>query len=213
MYSIFMVLENLVGSSLDLRVPEKTDFTLAGLSGKVVEISGWEHPAGLSLAASFIQECQGKGGLAAWISPRCGNRGTLFFPPDFEDRGIDCNSLPILWTASAADGFSIADRLLRSRAFDMLVVDLTGVRQPRPAGGLGRLHRGARDSGCLVLCLTRRRPGESSLDPMVFVHLHGFSQAAEPEGFFDVSITVQKDKNHAPGRIFRRRYGSPVGLP
>lgn len=205
-----MTLEESVGPSLRLTAPQKRSFNLAGLSGQVVEFSGWEHPACISLAADLIRECQEGGEVCAWISPRSDEGGSLFFPPDFARSGIDCNQLPILWAHSAADGFSIAEKLMRSRGFGMLVIDLTGVRFPK-SRGLGRLHRIARDSGCLMLCLTRRPPGHPSLDPMIFVHAHGASIAAEA-GSWEVTVQIQKDKHHAPGSGVRRRYESPAGL-
>lgn len=208
-----MTLEEIVGPSHRLTSPGSRNLSLAGLSGQVVEFSGWENPAGMSLAASLLRECQEQGGIGAWISSRGDDGGTLFFPPDFESGGVDCSSLPVLWAASAPDAFSIAEKLMRSRGFGMLVLDLTGIRRPRPSGGLGRLYRAARDSQCLALCLTRRRPGDASLDPMVFVHAQAAFLAAEEGGTCDVSLTVQKDKHHAPGRTLRRRYGSPAGLP
>ena len=208
-----MTLEETVGPSHRLTPPGNRNFSLSGLAGQVVEFSGWDNPAGMSLAASLLRECQQQEGIGAWISSRGDDGGTLFFPPDFERSGVDCRRLPVLWAASAPDAFSIAEKLMRSRGFGMLVLDLTGLRHPRPAGGLGRLYRAARDSGCLALCLTRRRPGEASLDPMVFVHGQAAFLAAEEGGSYDVSLTVQKDKHHAPGRTLRRRYGSPAGLP
>ncbi len=212
MYSVSIVsIEDSVGPSKILSPPSERTFDLAGLSGQVVEFSGWNNPAGISLASSLIRECQSGGGLCAWISLRSDEGASLFFPPDFEKGGIDCSELPILWSDSAADGFSIAEKLMSSRGFGMIVIDLTGQR--RPGGrGLGRLHRAARVSGCLLLCLTRRPPGEPSLDPMVFVHAHGESVAAESGGY-EVTVHIQKDKNHAPGKDMRWRYESPAGLP
>ena len=59
------------------------------------------------------------------------------------------------WTA-----FGIAEKLLRSGGFGMLVLDLTESCRIR-ANTLGRIHNMAQRFGSLVLCLTRKPQGPS----------------------------------------------------
>ena len=205
-----MILEQYVGPSHKFTTSAPSSFDLAGLAGMVTEFSGWNQSACISLATPLIRECQAADKLCAWIVPEGTEGASLFFPPDFRDAGIDCAELPIIWSEDAMDSFGIAEKLLRSGGFGMLVLDLS--RNSRLRGqSLGRIHAVAQRSGSLVLCFTRKPRGRASLDPLVFFHLH---VAVEKKGAdtWEVFAHVLKDKRAVTGRSLRWVYEAPLGL-
>ena len=205
-----MTLEKYVGPSHKFTESAPRRFNLPGLSGMVVEFSGWNQSACISLSIPLIQECQLAGKICAWIVPCSVERASLFFPPDFAESGINCSEIPILWCKNAMDGFGIAEKLLRSGGFGMLVLDLTESRRIR-SNTMGRIHNMAQRFGSLVLCLTRKPQGEPSLDPMIFVHVHVEARKKNTD-VYEVMATIQKDKAQAPGKTMSWVYDAPPGL-
>lgn len=204
-----MLLEQFVGPSHKYSPKENRTFDLAGLTGKIVEFSGWNQSACLSLTIPLIQESQKSIKECAWILPSAKRGESLFFPPDFQSAGIDCSRIPIIRSTSVVDSFGIAEKLIRSGGFSLVVLDLTEGKRVR-GSTVGRISSMAQKYQSLVLCLTRNPPGHPSLDPMVFIHVH--VDACLKNGIYQVRASVQKDKTQAPGLQRTWKYETPIGL-
>lgn len=204
-----MLLEQLVGPSHKYSPVKPRTFDLAGLTGKVVEFSGWNQSACLSLTIPLIIESQKGVKECAWILPASKRGESLFFPPDFNSAGIDCSRIPIIRSANVVDSFSIAEKLIRSGGFALVVLDLTEGKRVR-ASTVGRISSVAQRYQSLLLCLTRNPPGQPSLDPMIFIHVH--VEAQLNGGRYQVKATVQKDKTQSPGLQMKWIYETPIGL-
>jgi recombination protein RecA len=205
-----MVLEQYVGPSHKFTQEPKRSFDLTGLAGKVVEFSGWNQSACLSLTIPLILECQSGNKECAWILPSSEHGGSLFFPPDFAEAGIACSRIPIVRSKNAQDSFAIAEKLVRSGGFGLVVLDLTEGKRVR-ASTIGRINSMTQRFKTLALCLTRNPPGHPSLDPMISIHIH-ISVFAAPGRNCTVKATVQKDKTQAPGLNMKWLYETPIGL-
>jgi len=71
---------------------EPSAWTLPGLAGRLVEISGAEDSAALTLALGLVRQAQLMGEPAAWITPVT----ETFFPPDAAAGGVDLAALAIV---------------------------------------------------------------------------------------------------------------------
>ena len=109
--------------------------------------------AALSLAAGLIREAQAQQGLAAWIA----GPGRIFFPPDFAASGVDLAALPVVRAPDAARAARVADTLLRSGSFALVVFD-GDARRCR--SGCRRVWRSWRCTHTALVTL--RSPGERS---------------------------------------------------
>ena len=124
-----------------------------------MEISSPADTAALTVCASLILEAQYRNEPAAWIAV-C---KSLFFPPDFAASGIDLKALPIIRVTEAAKAARMADTLLRSGGFGVIIIDLgdaaklTFPMQTRLAG-LARKHHTA------LLCITQTKERVATLE-------------------------------------------------
>ncbi|MCA1481730.1 hypothetical protein, partial [Bradyrhizobium sp. NBAIM08] len=85
-------------------------------AGRLVEISG---NAALTVAVGLLRKAQEGGEPAAWVT----RPDTCFFPPDVCESGVDLNGLAVV-RVDARRAPRAAERLLRSGAFAIVVLDL-----------------------------------------------------------------------------------------
>ncbi len=194
--------------------------------GFVIELTGGFDGAGTSLAVAAVASAQRHGGITAWLQPRHGP----LFPPDCAEAGVDLDALVVIHVPpanpsanpsasppasakrSAHDLPKAAELLLRSGAFDLLVLDLRQATTPRGAwlrgSWLGRLQALAREHRSRVLLLT------DAHTPMPFGT--GLSQrlCARRRRAGDAFVIEQelvRDKLHCPPPASPPRRG-PTGL-
>lgn len=150
-------------------------------AGTMVELSG-TAPGKLSTVARLVARAQAEGEPVAWVSQR---DGASFYPPDFARVGIDLAALVVVRVPApqraapdAASGaravqphrhgvLRAAEVLLRSGAFGLVVVDLSG---EVPRGELAwqtRLSGLVRAHDARLVLLTTSRSDEPSLGPLV----------------------------------------------
>ena len=103
-----------------LTQPAPAAWTLAALGGCLAELSGAGPAPALTLAFGLVREAQRRGEPAAWIS----RTESTFFPPDAAAGGVDLAALPVILLDDVRHRLRAADRLARSGAFGLLVVDL-----------------------------------------------------------------------------------------
>ncbi len=107
--------------------------------GRIVEIFGPEASGKTTLAQHIIAEAQKAGGYAAIIDAEHA------FDPSYAVRcGILADELFISQPGSGEEALEIADELLRSNAFDIIVIDSVAALTPRAEleGQMGDTHVG-----------------------------------------------------------------------
>lgn len=95
-------------------------WSLAELSGRVVELSGRGATALLTVAVGLVLEAQQKQEPVAWIS----HPAATVFPPDVAQHGVDLAALVFVRVEAAAAMLRAVDHLLRSGAFGLVILDL-----------------------------------------------------------------------------------------
>lgn len=190
----------------DLERPEhEARWELSTLKGKLSELSG-QSAAGVSVALRLIAQTQQGGEPAAWI----GSTSRLFYPPDAVGWGIDWEALPIIGLGDARQAARAADKLLRSGAFGLVIVDLP----PRafvPAPLLGRLMHLAETHNSALLFLTQKSPTEDSLSSLIALRAQA-SWASLNARRLRARLDIIKDKRRGPGHQHLEDYHGPLGL-
>src|SRR5689334_3058740 len=90
------------------------------LGGRLVELSAQGAVATLTCAVGLVLEAQVQAEPVAWIAIA----GTSFYPPDLADSGVDLAALVVVRAPELLAGVRAAERLLRSGAFGLVVLDL-----------------------------------------------------------------------------------------
>jgi recombination protein RecA len=206
---------------------------LAALRGRLTELVGGADSANVTLAGRLILQAQRAGEFAAWVA----THRDVFFPPDLAAAGVDLAALPVVWappapaavceTSSARDGTSAApaarrseevareaarsaERLLRSGAFGLIVVDLAR-DLTLGAAAQGRLLRLAEHYDAQVLILRRKREDGVYSGSLVTVRAESSCERIGP-GRFRATITNTKDKREGPGWTTSEEFDGPPGL-
>jgi len=179
---------------------------LDSFAGRLVEISGDESVASLSLVFRLVYEAQRRGEPVAWI----GRRECVFFPPDVVRAGIDLAALPVIWVPDALAAARTADRLARSGAFGLLVVDL-GSRPVLPLHAQARLAGLAGKHDTALLFLTEKGRERPSLGSLVSVRAHAARTRREGDRF-RCEAQVLKDKRRGPSWGHAEMCHGPDGL-
>ncbi len=205
------------------KAPQQTEghsgaWGLDALAGRFVELRGAAGAAALTMAARVLLQAQQAGEPVVWI----GNRSSLFFPPDFAAAGLDLQALPVVRAADGRELARMADTLLRSGAFAVVVLDLdermylTTAMQARLAG-LAKTHQ------CVLLGITRKRSLQrprwgdggrataSTLGSMVSLRGETSLQRADFDRF-TCRLHIIKDKLRGPGWHHTEVCRGPDGL-
>ncbi len=167
---------------------KEPQWTLEEMKGRLIEISEPYPIAALSFAFSLVQEVQTVGFNAAWI----GTSNSVFYPPDVEKNGIDLRNFPVLRMANTADMARAAVTLLRSSAFQLILLDL-GQNHSLPSGHLTQLNGLTRKHDACVLFLTTKQIANQSVGPLVSLHARVSRERIE-DGKFLCQINIHRDK-------------------
>jgi recombination protein RecA len=213
-------------------------FAVAELAGRLVELSGDGASAVLTLAMRLVSDAQEAGEPVAWLGsdgqlfypPDAAESGV-----DLESLLVVRIPAPLSAAASkrpapaagpapasvmaGARGTeaplgqrlaSAAERLLRSGAFGLVVLDLgkdAVLSQPMQSRllGLAQHHHAA------VLCLTQKAESSASLGSLVSLHAQAVRVWLGKERFA-CELRVHKDKRRGPVWSEREVYRGPMGL-
>ena len=107
--------------------------------GRVIEIYGPEASGKTTLALCIVAQTQKKGGIAAYIDAEHA------MDPEYATKlGVDIDNLLISQPDSGEQALEIADKLIRSGAVDVIVVDSVAALVPRAEieGEMGDSHVG-----------------------------------------------------------------------
>lgn len=195
---------------------------LGELAGRLVELSAPPDGASarLTAAVALVLEAQRQGEPVAWIAAEEGS----FYPPDLDASGVDLEALAVIRVATRAgsrgalrdktaarQALSAADRLLRSGAFGLVVLELGALRE-LPLAAQTRLAGLAQRHDSALLCLTSRGEEPGSLGSLISLHASA-TRRPTADGRFCCELTVLKDKRRGPGwRERAEGYRGPPGL-
>lgn len=191
--------------------PADPGWSLDALAGRLVEVSGASAPASLSAAALLVLEAQRRGEPAAWITAR----DSTFFPPDFDECGIDLTALPVIFTPSPTVSAKVADTLLRSGGYLLVVLDLGASSRKAwaelPMQAQTRLSGLAARHRSVLVGLTRKTREKPSLGSLFSLRSEGTRRRASFDRF-DWELKAIKDKQRGPGWSHREKCRGPDGL-
>jgi recombination protein RecA len=188
-------------------------WALDSLRGRLVELSARGASATLTAAVELVVEAQTQAEPVAWIAPTAGT----FYPPDVADSGVDLAALVVVRVRDAIASARVAERLLRSGAFGLVVMDLCSPRSSAsPASAelataiQGRLVTLAQTHDAAIVCITEKPSDSASLGSLVSLR----AEAMRLRDRDDISITVRalKDKRRGPGWVHSVRRRAPSGL-
>ena len=204
------------GASKPYADTRAASFCLEELSGRLVELSGDGASAVLSLAVGLVLDAQAAGEPVAWV----GSDDSGFYPPDLADSGVDLAALIVVRLATdvvcrtgqrRAHVLAVAaERLLRSGAFGLVLIDLgqdvelSQVLQSRLLG-LAQRHRAA------AVCLTEKSEETPSLGSLVSLRVQA-TRSWLGRDRFACEVRVRKDKRRGPVWSQREVYRGPLGL-
>jgi recombination protein RecA len=180
-------------------------FTLSHLTGRLVELSALGPSALLSAAVGLVIEAQVAGEPVAWISLR----ESTFYPPDFDESGVDLNALVVVLVPEVIAATRAAERLLRSGAFGLIVFDVCGDAQV-PTGHQGRLVSLAKQHDAAIVFLTQKTERQGSLGSLVSLRAEAIRERVD--GGYGLLVRALKDKRRGPGWTHRERLRPPAGL-
>ena len=184
---------------------QPAEWNLAGLSKRLVELSGAEDSASLTIAFGLVRQAQLLREPVAWIT----QKSHAFFPPDAARGGVDLNALAVVRTETLRQVARAADHIARSGAFGLIVVDLLAgtlkMAEQSRLLGLAKKHDTA------LLFLTKKRPEHPSLGSLISLRGQTSKQKTGPDTF-TCTLQVIKDKRRAPGWRHVEVCRGPAGL-
>jgi recombination protein RecA len=180
---------------------------LAALRGRLVELSARGASATLTAATELVIEAQREGEPVAWIM---GPQGS-FYPPDVADSGVDLAALVVVRTPALGLATRVAERLLRSSAFGLVIVDLSVDPVELPIAHQGRLVTLAQAHDAAVVCLTEKSAESASIGSLISLRAEALRMR---KGGSDLELTMRvlKDKRRGPGFTRTRKVRGPAGL-
>jgi recombination protein RecA len=185
----------------------------AELAGRLVEISGTGAAAALTCAVGLVLEAQREDEPAVWVT--LAQSG--FYPPDLADSGVDLAALVVVRVtngrATGATAARAADRLARSGAFGLIVIDLIELERVAhiPTPLLGRLVGLAQRHDTAIVCLTDKSAEAPSLGSIVSLRAEALRVTAGPARF-RCKLCVLKDKRRGPRWSHDEVVRGPDGL-
>ena len=175
------------------------------LAGRLVELSGVGAVATLTAAVGLVLEAQEQGEPVAWISLP----PSTFYPPDLADSGVDLDALVVVRAPESVAAVRAAERLLRSGAFGLIVLDL-GVDAEIPMAHQGRLVTLAQQHDAAVVCITEKATDAASIGSLISLRVEALRQRRD-DGFV-CAVRAVKDKRRGPGWTHLEVLRAPAGL-
>jgi len=199
------------------------------LVGRLVELSG---QSALSAAMGAVLSAQQQGEPVAWVSAG----GPLFYPPDVAEGGIDLAALIVVRVRGSAAAARAGDKLLRSGAFGLVVLDFfnfirvgtsgsspskrPGVSHARTAGAAhaqvpmalqARLAKLAQKHAAAVLVLTEKADHADSLSSLVSLRCTANRRWVAADRYI-CQVQVLKDKRRGPAWSDSEELRAPAGV-
>jgi len=182
-----------------------SEWTLAGLRGRLVELSGAENSAALTFACGLVRQAQLMSESAAWVAPVTES----FYPPDAAAGGVDLDALAVVRVSHPSSLARAADQLARSGAFGLLIIDV-GPHQLTMAA-LSRLLGLAQKHDAVLVFLTDKPERAPSLGSLISLRGQTRNRQSGPDEF-TCELKVLKDKRRTPGWVHTEVCRGPAGL-
>ena len=187
--------------------PEEARWGLDALRGRLTELSARGATATLTTAIELVLEAQHAAEPIAWVT--LGN--TSFYPPDLAESGVDLAALLVVRVHDVTAAARAAERLLRSGAFGLVVLDFGSTA----AVDLSMAHQGrlvtlAQAHDAAVVCITEKAGEAASLGSLVSLRAEALRLHAR-EHDYDVTLRVLKDKRRGPGWSRTIKLRGPAG--
>jgi recombination protein RecA len=180
---------------------------LDALRGRLTELSARGATATLTTAIELVLEAQHAAEPIAWVT--LGN--TSFYPPDLADSGVDLAALLVVRVHDVTAAARAAERLLRSGAFGLVVLDFGGTATvDLSMAHQGRLVTLAQTHDAAVVCITEKVGEAGSLGSLVSLRAEALRLHAR-EHDYDVTLRVLKDKRRGPGWSRTIKMRGPAG--
>jgi recombination protein RecA len=187
---------------------ERERWGLDALRGRLVELSARGATATLTTAIELVLEAQHAAEPVAWVT--LGN--TTFYPPDVADSGVDLSALAVVRVIDTATAARAAERLLRSGAFGLVILDFGGGGVVEvPLAHQGRLVTLAQAHDAAVVCITEKPGDAASLGSLVSLRAEALRLRDRDHGY-DVTLRVLKDKRRGPGWSRTIKLRGPAGF-
>ncbi|HVV87078.1 MAG TPA: recombinase A [Kofleriaceae bacterium] len=190
------------------RVVPAPRWSLDELTGRMTELSGQGSVASLTAAVALVVEAQERGEPAAWVTLPPAS----FYPPDLADAGVDLDALVVVRAPDPVVIARVADRLLRSGGFGLVVLDLgpAGAEVTLPIPVQGRLVGLAQHHDAALVIVTDKPAAAPSLGSMVSLRAEAVRERTR-DGF-RVALRACKDKRRGPGWSEVAEVRVPPGL-
>ncbi len=181
-------------------------WSLESMRGRLVELSARGATATLTAATSLMLEAQTANEPVAWITLQSGT----FYPPDIADSGIDLAALVVVRAPDVYAMARAAERVLRSGAFGLVVLDLI---EELSTAHQGRLVTLAQAHDAAVVCITEKTSETASLGSLVSLRTEAL-RTRVPNSKTDHELTLRaiKDKRRGPGWMRTIRACGPSGM-
>jgi recombination protein RecA len=188
--------------------PEQERWGLDALRGRLAELSARGATATLTTAIELVLEAQHAAEPVAWVTLS----NTTFYPPDLADSGVDLAALVVVRVHDATTAARAAERLLRSGAFGLVILDFGGTSAiDLPMAHQGRLVTLAQTHDAAVVCITEKASEAASLGSLVSLRAEALRLHAR-EHDYDVTLRVIKDKRRGPGWSRTIKLRGPAGF-
>ncbi len=185
--------------------PER--WSLAALRGRLVELSARGAAATLTAAIEVVSEAQTQGEPVAWLTLA----QSSFYPPDAAESGIDLAALVVVRAPDATALARAAERLLRSGAFGLVVLDL-GAQAELSMQIQGRLVTLAQTHDAAIVCVTEKPNDAASLGSLVSLRAEALRSTRAEHGELTVTLRAVKDKRRGPGWTHSMKRRGPAGM-
>jgi recombination protein RecA len=183
-----------------------TRWSYAALRGRLVELSARGASGTLTSAMALVVEAQAATEPVCWVTLA----NASFYPPDAADSGVDLAGLVVVRAPDLPRAVRAAERVLRSGAFGLLVIDFGRGELADDALSManqGRLVTLAQHHDAAVVCLTEKSADAASLGSLISLRIEALR-----EGPGGIRIHALKDKKRGPGWMHRiRKLKSPMG--
>jgi recombination protein RecA len=186
-------------------ITRPSHWNLSEVAGRLIEISASTSSASLTLTLSLVRETQEKGEPAGWVTAA----ESAFYPPDAARGGIDLAALVVIRVRARQNIARAGEKLLRSGAFGLIVLDLGGADIPMPLQS--RLTGLAQHHHTGLVCVTEKAPQAFSLGSLVSLRAHAEKNRSF-ENRFACALRVLKDKRRGPTWKHEKLYLGPAGL-
>ena len=190
---------------LRLVVPSRTPWTLAEVAGRLVEISSSAASAALTVTFTLVRQAQERGEPVGWVTLA----KSFFYPPDAARGGADLAALVVVRLTDAKSIARAGEKLLRSGAFGVVVLDLGAADIPMPLQtrltGLAHRHHTA------LVCLTEKARAAFSLGSLVSLRAHAEKKRVADNRFI-CALRILKDKRRGLTWNYEELYTGPAGL-